>query len=68
MTNIDKSAFRKGEYVGHCQGTQRIRRGGQGWQTYALGSTSGHFIYASAPTLKELSDKLDRLNRIAIFP
>jgi hypothetical protein len=56
--NIQESAFRKGEYVGFCNGVQRIRRGGQGWQTYSLGSSAGTFTSASAPTLFELGGKL----------
>ena len=55
---IKKSAFRKGEYIGYCNGAQRIRKGGQGWQTYALGSTAGTFIAATAPTLRQLGDRL----------
>lgn len=57
-TNIDKSGFRKGEYVGYCNGAQRIRRGGLGWETYALGSSAGAFTYATAETLFQLGRKL----------
>ena len=53
-SRIDKSATRKGEYVGYCNGAQRIRRGGRGWETYALGSSSGIYTYATAPTLYQL--------------
>lgn len=60
--NIDKSAFRKGEYIGHCNGAQRIRKGGQGWETYALASTQGAFTPATASTLCELGEKLEQLN------
>lgn len=56
--NIDKSSFRRGEYVGYCNGAQRIRRGGRGWETYALGSTAGTFTYATAETLLELGGQL----------
>ena len=56
--NIDKSTFRAGEYVGYCNGAQRIRRGGKGWETYALGSQSGVFTYATEQTLHELGGKL----------
>jgi len=58
LLNIDKSAFRKGEYVGYCNGAQRIRKVGNQWQTYSLGSQAGKFIPASAETLAELSKKL----------
>lgn len=56
--NIEKSAFRNGEYVGYCNGAQRIRRGGLGWQTYCLGSSEGTFVYASSRTLFELGSQL----------
>lgn len=59
--NIDKSAFRRGEYVGYCNGAQRIRRGGEGWRTYALGSSAGKFVDATAPTLMELGAKLAKI-------
>jgi len=56
--NIDKSATRKGEFIGYCNGAQRIRKGGKGWETYALGSTAGVFTKATAKTLFELGGKL----------
>lgn len=59
--NIDKSSFRRGEYVGYCNGAQRIRRGGQGWETYRLGSSAGAFTYATAGTLFELGGKLSHI-------
>lgn len=58
---IEKAVYRKGEYIGYCNGAQRIRVGGQGWETYALGSTSGTFTYATAPTLDKLGAKLDHI-------
>jgi hypothetical protein len=59
--NIDKSATRKGEYVGYCNGAQRIRRGGLGWQTYGLASAHGEPIFTSARTLEELGKKLESI-------
>ena len=56
--NIEKSGFRHGEYIGYCNGAQRIRRGGQGWETYSLGSSAGQFTYATADTLYQLGGKL----------
>ena len=56
--NIEKSRFRAGEFVGYCNGAQRIRRGGRGWQTYCLGSSDGVFVSASARTLFELGGQL----------
>jgi len=59
LSHIDKSGFRKGEYVGYTsKGCQRIRRNGNGWQTYALGSLSGQFVSLSADTLEILNQKL----------
>ena len=58
---IEKAAFRKGEYIGYCNGAQRIRKGGQGWRTYELGSAAGTFVSVTAPTLRQLGDKLDKL-------
>jgi hypothetical protein len=56
---IEKSGFRKGEYVGYCKGAQRIRRTSYGWQTYALASSAGEFVAASGRTLKELGNELE---------
>jgi hypothetical protein len=58
-SRIEKSATRKGEYVGYCNGAQRIRPGGRGWETYALGSASGTFTYVTAETLYQLGGKLE---------
>lgn len=55
---IEKSAFRKGEYIGYCNGAQRIRKGGRGWETYALASSGGIFTYATESTLYELGGTL----------
>ena len=63
LSNIEHSRFRRGEYVGYCQGVQRIRRGGLGWQTYALGSSAGQFVAMSARTLEELNAKLQEANK-----
>jgi hypothetical protein len=61
-TNIEKSDFRPGEYVGYsAAGVQRIRRFSAGWKTYALGSSAGRFVYLSAPTLADLSTLLDAI-------
>lgn len=56
--NIEKSATRKGEFIGYCNGAQRIRRGGLGYETYALGSSAGTPTYATARTLFELGGQL----------
>lgn len=65
--NIERSAFRKGEYVGYAMAgttpyTMRIRRGGRGWETYyhepLARAAGGVFTYMTAPTLKTLSARL----------
>jgi hypothetical protein len=56
--NIDKSATRKGEYIGYCNGAQRIVRGGQGWRTAGLVSSAGITTYATAQTLFQLGGQL----------
>lgn len=65
--NIDRSGFRRGEYVGYAIAgrtsyTMRIRRGGRGWETYyhepLARAAGGVFTYMTAPTLKALSVKL----------
>ena len=55
--NIERSAFRRGEFIGYCNGAQRIRKGGQGYETYSLAS-AGVKTYATAPTLFELGGQL----------
>jgi len=62
---IEKSAFRKGEYIGYCFGAQRIRRAGNGWQCYGLASASGYALFTHAPTLRELGEKLDAYDKQA---
>lgn len=64
LPNISKSAFRHGEYVGHCKGAQKIRKGGEGWETYGLASTEGSVVKVTAKTLTELSKKLDTANGV----
>ena len=61
LHNIEKSAFRKGEYVGYCNGAQRIIKSGQQWVCNGLVSSAGTRMYASAATLEELSKILDGL-------
>jgi len=58
---IETSATRKGEYVGYCDGVQRIRKTPNGWETYSLGSSSGTFHLVSGRTLTELGNKLSKI-------
>ena len=32
MMNVEKSGWRKGEYVGYCNGANKIIRSGSGWR------------------------------------
>lgn len=57
LSNIDKSASRKGEYVGYYgAGIVRIRRAGKGWETYAYGS-----LYTKTKTLGEMNAFLAKI-------
>ena len=64
--NIEPSGFKVGEYVGYTMAGKtsylmRIRRGGQGWETYyhepLSKAAGGCFTYVTARTLKEMSGK-----------
>lgn len=61
LLRIEKSAFRRGEYVGYCQGAQRVIRDGAVWRTAGLCSSAGNPVVASARTLAQLDDKLATL-------
>lgn len=67
LHNIEKSAFRKGEYVGYCNGAQRIVKLGQQWVCNGLVSSAGTRMYAAAATLKELSKILDGLESCPVL-
>lgn len=58
LHNIEKSAFRRGEYVGYAHGVWRIRRAGNGWLARHQDGTAPR-PSESARTLEELSEKLD---------
>lgn len=66
--NIEKSAFRPGEYIGYGMAgvtsyRTRIKRGGEGWRTYYDDQMSreagGCFSYMTARTLEELGAQLE---------
>ena len=61
--NIDKSAFRKGEYVGYADGTWRIRRAAVGWRAQRMSRSLCDVIFA--PTLGAISRKLNEYAAIA---
>lgn len=55
LPNIEKSGFRRGEYVGYANGVWRIRRNPSGGWTAWL---NGRFTFRQAPTLAHLSTVL----------
>lgn len=63
--NINKSAFRKGEYVGYSAGAVwRIRRSGRNWQALRR-MTDGLALIPvgiNQPTLTEISAKLTSID------
>ncbi len=59
LSNIEKSAFRKGEYVGYGHGVWRIKRGGAGWR--ASSATIKPYSI-TAKTLRDLSPMLTKIN------
>lgn len=62
---IEKSAFRRGEYVAYVNGAQRIRKTASGWETYALGSQSGQFVRMIGPTLASIDAQCAKLTASA---
>jgi hypothetical protein len=57
--SCERSAFRQGEWVIYTNcGAQRVRKAGRGWQTYALGSSSGRFVAVTGRTLQEILKRL----------
>lgn len=55
LHNIEKSGFRKGEYVGYCDGAWRIVRVSGIWRAIHV---NGKYWSVEAPTLAELSPLL----------
>jgi hypothetical protein len=62
LPNIEKSAFRRFEYVGYAGGkVYRVRKTGYGgWEAWA-GEPGYGSPFMTAPTLAALSDKLAKL-------
>lgn len=56
LHNIEKSGFRKGEYVGYALGAWTIRRGAAGWLAIRQNDPRDML---SAQTLERLSKLLD---------
>lgn len=61
--NIEKSAFKRGEYVGYGNGVWRIFKWGDGWKAVNQ-KTSKHI---DGRTLEEISKKLEQPNPLAVF-
>lgn len=61
LQHIERSAFRRGEFVAYVHGAQRVRRCAGGWETYALASASGRFVPLSAPTLAAMDERIASL-------
>jgi hypothetical protein len=61
LPNIEKSAFRRFEYVGYSSGNvYRVRKTGTGgWEAWANEPGYGN-PYMRAPTLEKLSDMLTK--------
>jgi len=55
--NIDKSAFRRGEYVGYANGNWIIRSTGNGWRAIHRDNRAAPFI--TGETLGEISQQLE---------
>jgi hypothetical protein len=63
LPNIERSAFRRGEYVGYANGVWRISRGPRGW--FAT-KRDGNARTLYAPTLRLLSIRLDHFANTGI--
>ena len=58
--NIERSAFRKGEYVLYLNGAQRVVGQSGAWRTVGLLSLAGAPVYAHGATLAELARNAER--------
>ena len=60
--NISKSGFRRGEYVLHLDGAQRIIGKPGDWRVCGLLSLSGRPLYAGpCRTLADLADRAEKI-------
>ncbi len=55
--NIEKSAFKKGEYVGYADGVWRVMRWDRGWRAFCRLHADHVSLYAD--TLGEMSKLLE---------
>jgi hypothetical protein len=58
--NVEKSAFTAGEYTGYAKGPWRVRKDGREWLAT---KRDGSYSF-TATTLKAVSEKLERLNKL----
>jgi hypothetical protein len=67
LPNIEKSAFRRFEYVGYAEGrVYRVRKHGcGGWEAWLNDATHAGLsaVYLRAPTLEKISDMLTTATR-----
>ena len=64
MHNIEKSAFRRNEYVGYAHGVWHISHSNGGWTAIHTDGVSGPFgkhCLFSAPTLRDVSIRLENM-------
>lgn len=59
LTNIEKSAFRKGEYVGYSDGVWAIRSA-DSFQGKWEAAKRGTYVRLYAPTLERMSEMLSQ--------
>ena len=59
--NIEKSAFKPGEYIGYADGVWRIVRWGSGWRSFCRLHADHVNLYAD--TLSEMSTLLEAESR-----
>lgn len=58
--NIEKSAFRRGEYVGYADGVWSITKNERSSEKWLAVKRDGPVNILYADTLKELSEKLEK--------
>ena len=61
MRNIEKSAFRRGEYVGYANGVYKIRRDGYGGWVAVPTASAAIKTTAFGRTLRDISAALDAI-------
>jgi hypothetical protein len=62
LTNIEKSTFRKGEYVGYANGVWRITKSNSSFGSWAARRQDGQGVTLFAFRLSDMSVKLSALS------